>query len=385
MKKELRIVLTGGGSGGHIDPLLAVAERLKVFTAQASVFLELHYMGPFDKMTQFFLSDKEVKIHPLVSSKFRRYFSFSNFLDIPKFFISLIQAWFKLFFLMPDVIFSKGGPGALPVVLTGWFYRIPIIIHESDSVPGLTNLVSGRFAKRIAIAFERAGSYFSPGKTAWIGTPVRKAMEGDRLTKEVAKEYLKFSQDYPLVLILGGSQGARSLNEFILTNLETLSHETQILHQTGAANYDEVEKLARAALNDFSIEEKIRYRYYAVPFLDEDDLKHALTAADVVIARAGSGTINIIAAFGKPCILVPLPNAAGDHQQLNAYEFAKGGGGVVIEEKNLFPAIFSKQLEEMMTSPGALTRMGSASHLFFKPGAAEILAEEILKITGFLK
>ena len=382
-KQELRVLLTGGGSGGHVDPLLAVAERLKVFTAKHGVFLELHYLGPFDKMTQFFFTDKEVKIHTLISAKLRRYFSLANFLDVPKFFISLAQAWFKLFFLMPDVIFSKGGPGALVVVLAGWFYRIPIVIHESDSVPGLTNLVSGRFARRIAVAFERAGNYFDSTKTAWIGTPIRKALEGDRLTKEVAKEYLKFNRDYPLVLVMGGSQGARNLNEFILTNLETLSREAQILHQTGVANYDEVQKLSRAALEGFSLEEKIRYRYFATPFLDEDDLKHAMTAADAVIARAGSGTINLIAAFGKPCILVPLPSSAGDHQRLNAYEFTKGGGGVVIEEKNLFPVIFVKQLEEIMTSPGALTQMGSAAHLFYKPGAAEILAEEILRMAGF--
>ena len=383
-KQTLRILLTGGGSGGHIDPLMAVSEQLKIFSAKEGVFLELHYMGPFNDANKPFFTDSELKIHPLIASKIRRYFSLANFLDIPKFFLSLIQAWLRIFFLMPDVIFSKGGPGALPVVLAGWFYRVPILIHESDSVPGLTNLISARFARRIAVAFQRAGSYFDPNRTAWIGTPIRKIMEGNRFTKEVSKDYLKFNRDYPLILVMGGSQGARSLNEFILTNLETLSHETQILHQTGAANYVEVEKLARAALDEFSIEEKIRYRYFAIPFLEEDDLKHAMTAADVVVARAGSGTINLIAAFGKPCILVPLPGSAGDHQRLNAYEFTKGGGGVVIEEKNLFPTIFSKQLEEMMTAPGVLQQMGMASHLFFKPGAAEILAEEILRLTGFI-
>lgn len=382
MNKNFRVVLTGGGSGGHIFPLLAVSEELKILTARAGVFLELHYMGPFDKVTSAFFTDREVKIHPLVSAKLRRYFSLANFLDGPKFLVSLFQTWYKLFFLMPDVIFSKGGTGALPVVLTAWFYRIPIIIHESDAVPGLTNIISSRFAKKIGVAFRSAANYFNPGKTNWIGNPIQKEFLGERLTREVAKEYLKFKSDYPLVLVLGGSQGARSLNDFILTNLQELSLETQILHQTGAVNFLEVQELSRAALSEVSLRNKILYRYQPVPFLEIEELKHAFTACDVVVARAGSGTITLIAAFGKPCILVPLPGAAGDHQRINAYEFAEGGGGVIIEEKNLFPAIFMKQLEEILTSPGTLERMGAAAHHFFKPGAAEILAEEIVGVAG---
>lgn len=377
-----RILLTGGGSGGHVYPLIAVAEHLKILTAKRGVFLEIHYLGPFSKANSFFFTDPEIKIHHLTAAKIRRYFSLANLLDIPKFFWSVIEAWFKVFWLMPDIIFSKGGPGALAVVFAGWFYRIPIVIHESDSVPGITNIVSSRFAKRIAVAFERAKNYFDPKKTAWIGNPVRKELLESRLTEEAAKEYLGFNQKDPLVLILGGSQGAQKLNEFILTNLENLIQETQILHQTGPENILEVEKLSRAALVDIPVKTKIQYRYQAVPYLEIDTLKQALSAADLIISRAGSGTINEISAFSKPAILVPLPESAGSHQRINAYEFAKGGGGVVIEEKNLSSAIFMKQFEEILTAPEELKRMGLASSHFFKSHAALTLANEILRFAS---
>lgn len=375
----IRILLTGGGSGGHVYPLLAVVEALREIVKERRLDLEMNYLGPRDTYAEL-LRGVDVRIRAIPAGKIRRYLSAMTLVDIPKFFVGLISALFHVFFMMPDVIFSKGGTGALPVVLAGWFYRIPIMIHESDASPGLTNLLSSYFASRIAVSFERSVKYFNSKKTAWIGTPIRQDLLIDRPPRTYeAKEALGFNPGEPLTLILGGSQGSDRINNFILSNLGSLIKETQILHQTGKANYAEVEKLSRAALIDVPLRDAKKSRYQPVPYF-EDNLKTAFAAADLVIARAGSGTISEIAAFGKPAILIPLRGAANDHQRINAYEFSKTGGGIVIEEDNLLPAIFLKQVQNVLKDRNALDKMGLASSKFFKPQAAEIIAQELLRL-----
>lgn len=385
MSKEnespLRILFTGGGSGGHVYPLLAVGEALKKIAAANKTALELYYMGPRDEYAEIF-SAADFWIKTVVAGKLRRYFSLENFLDIPKFFVGFFDALFKLFNLMPDVIFSKGGTGALPVVLAGWFYRIPVIIHESDAVPGLTNLVSAWFAKRVAVSFERALTYFNPKKAALVGTPIRAELLEARPNAAAAKKELGFKENEPLLFVIGGSQGATRINNFILANLETILKETQVLHQTGQANFDEVEKLSRAALTNIPSADVGKYRYRAMPYLDVVNQKSALAAADLVLTRAGSGTLAEIASFGKPAIIVPLKEAANDHQRVNAYEFAEAGAAIVIEEPNLLPGVFLSQLKETIHNPAVLDKMSRASGRFFKPGAAEIIAQEILRLAN---
>src|SRR3989344_8180094 len=150
--QHIKVLLTGGGSGGHVYPLLAVAERLRSIAAAENINLDLDYLGPKDEWVKV-LAPAHVKIGNVISGKFRRYFSIDNIIDLPKFFLGLVEALIKVYIIMPDVIFSKGGTGALPVVCAGWFYKIPIIIHESDAAPGLTNSASSRFASRIAVSF----------------------------------------------------------------------------------------------------------------------------------------------------------------------------------------------------------------------------------------
>ena len=217
-------------------------------------------------------------------------------MDIPKFFIGFFQALAKLYVIMPDVIFSKGGTGAFPVVLAGWFYRIPVVIHDSDAKPGLTNLASSFFAKRIFISFDAAAKYFNPNITSRSGVPVRAALFANPTTKELAKETLGFDPGKPLLLVLGGSQGSERINNFILENLAPILKETQILHQTGAANFAEVKRLSEAAL----LEAPFANRYEAVAYLDDKNLSLALTATDLAVARAGSSTLFELAAFGVP-------------------------------------------------------------------------------------
>jgi len=372
-QERFRVVFTGGGSGGHVYPLIAVAEALRKRVLELHAPTEFIYMGPKDPFS-ILLEKRGVTFIRTPSAKMRRYFSFENIFDIPKFLIALVQALFELYFIMPDVIFSKGGTGALPVVIAGWFYRIPVIIHESDAQPGLTNLASGRFASKVFVSFMRAAQFFNKNKVEISGPPVREELLDARPAKEVAKETLGFDPKQPLILVIGGSQGSVRINEFILENLEPIIKDTQVLHQTGVANFLEAQKLSRAVL----IDQSTSSRYHPVNYFD-DNIATALAASDIAVARAGSGTIFELAAFGVPAILIPMDEGSNGHQRINAYEFAEKGGGVVIEESNLLPGIFLTQLKAILGDENRRAQMAAASAQFFTPGGAEKIAEAILK------
>ncbi|MFH1246345.1 MAG: UDP-N-acetylglucosamine--N-acetylmuramyl-(pentapeptide) pyrophosphoryl-undecaprenol N-acetylglucosamine transferase [Candidatus Liptonbacteria bacterium] len=373
----MRIVLTGGGTGGHIYPLLAVHEALVKEAQTNNIQIDVHYVGYIGEFHDL-LVEKGISVHSISAGKVRRYFSIQNILDVPKFFIGTVQAWWKLYFLMPDVIFSKGGTGALPVLMAAWFYRIPVMLHESDSTPGLNNLLGGWVASRIAVSFEEAAKYFNPIITVRTGNPIRSDLLSEVTTDQAkAKKELGFDPDKPLTVIIGGSQGSQRINELILRTLTELISFSQVLHQTGRDNFMEVEKLAHATLLQVPVAPgNIPNRYQAVPYF-EKELGLAYAAADLVISRASSGIFEI-ALFGKPILLIPLQESANDHQRGNAYAFADKGGGVVIEEQNLLPHIFIDQVKKLLTDACLTAKMAAASRAFFIPGAAETIASDIL-------
>lgn len=374
----MRILLAGGGTGGHVYPLIAVVRELKKASADNNFPVDLHYLGPKDQYSKE-LEKEGVKLHHLSTGKIRRYFSMMNILDVPKFFWGLFQAFFKLLFLMPDAIFSKGGTGAFPVVFAGWFYFIPSLIHESDAVPGLNSLLSSFFARKIALSFEPSGRYFNPKKIILTGNPVRKEVIGN-IDKLSAKAALGFQQNSPLILVLGGSQGSKRVNETVLSILEELVKSTGVLHQTGLANFDEVQKLSKAILTDVPVGSELAHRYLPLAYLNQDEMREAYSAADLAVARSGSGTIFELAASGTPAILIPLGESAD--QRANAYDFAKLGAGTVIEERNLTPQLLLNQIKAFLGSPKDLGAMSKAGKSFFKPDAAEQLAGEIFLLTA---
>ncbi len=378
--EKFSVAFTGGGSGGHIYPILAVAEALQAKCDQLRAPVEFSYLGPKDAYSAL-LAQRGIPIYPIASGKMRRYFSVQNFLDGPKFIIGFFQALWKLYFIMPDIVFSKGGTGALPVVVAAWFYRIPVAIHDSDAQPGLTNITSGRFAARVFLSFARAAAFFRADKVEITGSPLRTELLGERVSREAAKEIMGFDKTQPLVLIIGGSQGAQRINEFVLANLPQFIGMTSVLHQTGAGNFAEVEKLSKVALANTSI----TYRYVPVGYFGGGgaggDMATALIAADVVVARSGSSVCEF-AAFGLPAILIPLSESANDHQRVDAYEFAATGAAIVIEEANLLPGIFFSQLTNILTDADLRAKMSAASLAFFIPGAADKIADELMRMSA---
>ena len=384
----IKILFTGGGTGGHIYPILAVAEELQKISIERKIEIELYYFGA-PQNYQPLLIQNGISVSKIFSAKLRRYFDFRNLVDIPFFFLSIFQAFWKVFFLMPDALFSKGGPGSLPIVLACWFYHIPVIIHESDSIPGLANKLAARFAYRIGTSFASTAELFlkkikkeekkikRQNKIALIGNPIRQSLIENPLERGIAKRIFGFDEQKPLIFVIGGSQGAIRINDFILNASSELIENWQILHQTGINNFSEVKNELSVISKNWPEEKKNRYKI--VSYL-EKDLKDAYAAADIVVSRAGSGSIFEIAAFNKPAILIPLPEAAADHQIANAYEYAKEGAGIVIEQANLGLNVFLNQLEKLFNEPDRLNQVFLAAKKFAKPEAAKIIAEELVKL-----
>ncbi len=374
----LRILFTGGGTGGHIYPLIAVARELKSMAVSENLEIDIVYLGACADYKET-LRNEGFRVFKIAGGKVRNYRSILNFFDVFKIGYAFIQSLVKLFFLMPDVIFSEGGPGSLPIVIVGRFYRIPVIIHDANAIPGKTSLASARFAARIGISFESAAKYFNRTNIALTGNPVRSSLTESMPSGEFAKTRLGFSHAIPVLLVLGGSQGATRINDFILGNLDFLIRNFQVYHQVGRANYDETVNNVKFLLENFTPEERSRYKPVAY-FETDHDMKTAYAAADLVVARAGAGTVFEIAAIHKPSILIPLPE--GIDQKANAYEFADSGAAIVIEQENLTPNLFESQVKKVLSDSEQLKAMSAAAEQFSKPEAGRMLAEEIIRLAS---
>ncbi|HDL75062.1 MAG TPA: UDP-N-acetylglucosamine--N-acetylmuramyl-(pentapeptide) pyrophosphoryl-undecaprenol N-acetylglucosamine transferase [bacterium] len=365
----MKILFTGGGSGGHVFPIIAVAREMrKIFPKESIKFF---YIGPKDQLGSFLLSQEGIAVKYIFAGKIRRYWNLKstiqNLIDIFIFFpLGFIQSFIYIFFLAPDIIFSKGGYGSLSPSLAGWVLQAPIFLHESDVAPGLSNKILGKIALEIFVSFPRT-EYFAPQKMVLVGNPIRRELlEG---SMESAKKTFKLTGEKPIVLFLGGSQGAQRINDLLLLILPTLLKDFELIHQVGIKNFNQVKAEAAAIIN----KESAKY-YHPVAFLKEAQLKDALAASFLVISRAGSNSIFEIAALGKPSILIPLPESAQDHQVKNAYAFANTEGAWVIEEKNLSARFFLEKLKYLFSETDKLQRMSQKAKEFSKPMAAKVIA-----------
>ena len=368
----MKIVLTGGGTAGHFYPLIAIAEELnRIAEHEKLIKPEIFYMSvsPYDKKALF---ENGITFRRVFSGKARRYFSVLNFFDGFMLLFGVIQALIKLFKVYPDVIISKGGYGSIPVVFIGRILRIPLIIHESDAVPGRGNVWASRFAERVAISWAEAAKFFPKEKTAVTGQPVRSALLEP--LHEGARAYLKLEEKTPVILILGGSQGARFINTIILDTLPQLTEKYQVIHQTGLAHIKEAEQIAGVALSP-----QYASRYKPFGYLHTLALKMAAGVATLVISRAGS-TIFEIAAWGIPSIIVPITESNGDHQRKNAFSYARSGAAIVMEEKNFTPNILLAEVKRIIENGAMQEEMRKGATAFFKKGAAEKIAREAIKI-----
>ncbi len=373
----MTIAFTGGMSGGHFYPLIAIAEAINDLVREKRLIEpKLYYLAP-EPFDQDALFENGMTFIKVPAGKTRRYFSLQNFTDPFVSLVGLMKALVALYRLYPDVVVSKGGYASVPTVMAARILRIPVVIHESDSRPGRANLLAAKYATKIAISFDEAANFF-PAKVrdriARTGIPIRKALM--RTEAEGARQYLNLEPGIPTVLILTGSLGAQRINEAVISALPSLVAFANVIHQTGPAHIKTVEAVTSVVLG------KVEHadRYHPFGFLDEIALQRAAGAADIVLSRAGAGAIAEIALWKKPAILIPIPESVSHDQLSNAYAYARTGAAVVIEEANMTPHVIASEIERIVKNKELSATMSTSAKQFTDPDAARVLANAILTI-----
>jgi UDP-N-acetylglucosamine--N-acetylmuramyl-(pentapeptide) pyrophosphoryl-undecaprenol N-acetylglucosamine transferase len=366
----MKIVLTGGGTGGHFFPLIAVAEAVnEIIDTENLADARIYYFAntPFDKKLLF---ENDITFVQIEAGKRP---SLNNIKGTILTGIGFMQALLRLVIMYPDVVFSKGGYVAFPTLLAAKVLGIPVIIHESDSVPGMVSRWSGSFADTVAVSYKQNVDYFDSKKVIHTGQPVRADLISS--SQEGAYEFLGLDKNLPVVWFIGGSQGAAIINDVVDEALPQLLPKYQVIHQTGEKNFESIKQLTDATLsgNDF------RNRYHPFPFLNILSLKMVARVADVVVTRAGSMLFEI-ANWEIPAIIVPITSSSNDHQLKNAYSYTRAGAGTTIEENNLSDSQLVFEINRIYDNPEIKETMKQKARDFFVPDAAKKIAREIIRI-----
>lgn len=359
-----RVIISGGGTGGHIYPAIAIASALKEIDPQ----IEFLFVGAEGKMEMEKVPKAGFNIIGLPIVGINRAHLLKNLLFPVKLAKSLRKAFQILADFKPDVAIGVGGYASGPMLLAAWAKGIPFYIQEQNSYAGITNKALSSKAKQIFVAYPGMEKFFSPSKLILSGNPVRKDLIDISGKKAAAAQLFGLSADKPTILIIGGSQGARSINHAILHGLETLANsDVQIVWQTGVS----FESEAKAACATFPT-----LPSYVSAFIYEMDLAYAM--ADLVVSRAGALSVSEICLAGKPSILVPFPNAAEDHQTENAKSLVQENAAILVQDvlakDNLVPTALKTLADKTLLGTLAENSFGMG-----KPKAAQEIAETILK------
>ncbi len=333
------VLLTGGGTAGHVTPNLALLPALRARGFQPE------YMGDARGIERRLAEEAGLRFHGIPTGKLRRYFSLQNFLDPLRIVLGIVRATWRIARLRPVAVFSKGGFVGVPVVIGAWLNRVPVVVHESDLTPGLANRLSFPFARRICLSFPETEALLPGRDVVYTGTPVRQLLlDGDR-----ARGLERFGLDpgRHTLLVFGGSQGAQAINEQVRALLPALSGDLQVLHVCGAGHLDA------------ELEGRANYRQYE--YLG-DDFGDAFACADVVLSRAGANSLAELIALRKPAIVVPLPTAASRGDQIdNARVFAERGYGRVLPQSEMTPESLAREIQRVLAgAEGFVAAMNSA-------------------------
>ncbi len=372
----MKILFTGGGSGGHFYPIIAVAQAVITRAKERKILLpSLHYMAP-SKYNPRALFDNDIEFLSVPAGKVRRYFSLLNITDAFKTAYGCIIALIKMYSLYPDVVFGKGGYASFPTLFAAKLLHIPVIIHESDSKPGRVNLWAAKFARKIAISYPDAADHFKktpPDRIAHTGNPVR----SDIIIplSNGAHDFLKLEQTTPTVLILGGSQGSQNINDVILAALPELLNRYQIIHQTGRANIEEIKSTTEIILKDHPY----AHRYHPMDYLNDLTLRMSAGVAEIIVSRAGS-TIFEIAAWGIPSIIIPLPHSISHDQTSNAFSYGRTGAATVVQENNLSAHIIIGEIDRIHNNPTIQQSMKDQARAFARLDSSTLIADVLIDI-----
>ena len=308
-----RIILTGGGTAGHVTPNIALLPRLR------ELQYDIHYIGSYNGMEKQLVEQQGIPYHGISSGKLRRYFSLQNFTDPFRVLKGFSEANRLIKQLKPDVIFSKGGFVAVPVVIAASMRKIPVVSHESDLTPGLANKLSSPFCDKLCVTFRESLNYIKDGKGELTGTPIREEiLKGSRIR---GKDICNFNNEKEVILVIGGSLGAKSINDEVRYHINEILKDFNVIHICGKGNLEK----SLEGLNGYKQFEYVK-----------EDLPHLLQYADFVISRAGANVIFELLALRKPTLLIPLSKkiSRGD-QILNANSFLKEGYSLILDEDEM--------------------------------------------------
>lgn len=321
-----KIVMTGGGTAGHVTPNIALFDSLQ------KDGYEIHYIGSYEGIEKGLIEDKKIPYYGISSGKFRRYRSWKNLTDPFRVLHGFFQARRLLGRIRPNVVFSKGGFVSVPVVMAAKTRHIPVIIHESDLTPGLANKLAMPSATKVCCNFPETLPYLPKGKAVLTGSPIRQELLHGN--KQAAKDFCGFTGDLPILMVMGGSIGSVYINNAIRGCIDTLLTKYQIIHLCGKGNIDE------------SLKDKKGYAQFE--YISEN-LPDLFAAADLVVARAGANSICELLALHKPNILIPLSrNASRGDQILNANSFANQGFSAVLEEEEVTSEKLMATIDDVM-------------------------------------
>lgn len=322
MKKH-KIIMTGGGSAGHVTPNLALVPKLK------ELGYEIQYIGTKDGIERKIIESEKIKYNIISSGKLRRYFDLKNFSDPFKVLKGIFEAKKIIKNEKPDIVFSKGGFVSVPVVIGAYLNKIPVIAHESDMTPGLANKIALPFCSKVCITFPETMKSVNNNKAVLTGTPIRRELlNGSKIR---GRQICNFKDKKTVIMIMGGSLGSKVINETIRKSLDELLKKYNIIHICGKGNLDK------------KLENKEGYAQFEYV---KEELPHLMAEANMFVSRAGANVIFELLALKKPNLLIPLSaKASRGDQILNAASFEKSGYSMVIEEEALNSEIIIKKLE----------------------------------------
>lgn len=361
----MRVILSGGGTGGHIYPAVSIAKEIK----KQYKYAEILFIGTERGLESSIVPKEGFNLLKIKVRGFERKLSLGNVLAVKESFISLFKVSKIIRDFKPDIVIGTGGYVCGSVLLAASLMNIPTIIHEQNAFPGVTNKILARLVDIIAVNFSEAEKYFPQNnKVIVTGNPIRSDMLS--ISREEGLKAFGFSKELPVVFVVGGSRGAKRLNESVLLLAKhcTSSKSFQMLHMTGETQYADIVQRYRGE----GIDLDSKY-LKVVPYLY--NMPHALAAGDIIISRCGASTLSEITALGKPSILIPYPYATDNHQEYNARALEKNGAAVVILERDLNEELLYSEVADMLNKSEKVNYMKAKSKALGRVDAAYVIAK----------
>lgn len=376
---KTKILVTGGGTSGHISPALALIQILR----EQDPNIEFLYIGSRHGLEQKLVEAAGIPFTSIQTGKLRRYISFENLIDQFRIPLGIVQSLGIVNRFKPDVVLATGGYVAVPPVIAAGLLRRPVLIHEQTAQIGLANRINARFATRIALSWERSMDSLSGRfrSKAWVaGNPLRPQIFGGEAERAV-KAFGLSDETLPVLYITGGSLGARVINRAVEAALPELLQMVRVIHQCGEQANQMEQDYDRLIAAVEKLPPELKRRYALSKFI-RDELKDVFALMDFVLGRAGAGTVTELCALGKPAIYIPLVPTGGDEQTKNAQMCVERGAAVIIKQAELNAETLLAQVRELLADPAKLRQMGEAAKPLAKPEAGREIAAEVLRLAG---